>query len=129
MIVVVGEAVGKGGTRAHLARLFHVSVIEMMESVLWINLWEYPHTTTSLYVDAVERIAQPGDVVLLLGRRVVRAFGLEELPALGSVVRGAGVGPLVVAIPHPSGRNRWYNDADHALRATSALGHLWRVYR
>lgn len=127
MIVVVGESLGKGGTRSHLALLLDVDVPTMMSRVLWLNLWEYPYTTTSIYVDAVERIAREQDVVLLLGRRVVRAFGLAERGPFEVVARNAGVGPMLVPVPHPSGLNRWYNTPANVTAAETVLRRLWRI--
>lgn len=43
---------------------------------------------------------------VLLGRRVAEAFGVPDLPL------GAWRGNVTV-IPHPSGRNRWYNNPLH----------------
>lgn len=127
-IYVVGESLGRGGTRAHLARLLGLEEAEMMAAVVWINLWEYPGTDVRRYVDVVERVAEPGDAILLLGRRVARAFRLETLPPLGTLARSAGIGPVLVAVPHPSGRNRWYNDPDHAEDASAVLRAVWRRY-
>jgi len=129
MIIVVGESLGKGGTRSHLARLLDVSVPEMMAHVLWINLWEYPHTTTSIYVDAIERLAREEDAVLLLGRRVVRAFDLADRGPFEVVSRNAGLGPLIVPVPHPSGLNRWYNVPANVAAAETVLRSLWRINR
>ena len=127
MIIVVGESLGKGGTRSHLASLFGVSVPEMMARVLWINLWEYQYTTTSLYVEAIERMAREEDHVLLLGRRVVRAFGLADRGPFEVVSRNAGLGPLIVPVPHPSGLNRWYNAPAHRVVAELVLSSIWRI--
>lgn len=129
MIYVVGESLGRGGTRAHLARLVGLSESEMMTSLVWLNLWDHPGTDPRRYVALVETAAAPGDAVLLLGRRVVRAFGLEDLRPLGSVSRSAGIGPIIVAVPHPSGRNRWYNDPANAADAEDVLRSVWRLYR
>lgn len=50
--------------------------------------------------------------VVLLGRRVADAFGIDAF----WIPRGV-IGVEVVAIPHPSGRNRVYNDAVARRRA------------
>lgn len=127
-IYVVGESLGRGGTRAHLARLLGLDESEMMASVVWLNLWEYPGVDVSRYVDLVERSAEPGDAVLLLGRRVARAFGLGDIEPLGMVWRNGGIGPCIVAVPHPSGRNRWWNDSERADDAEMTLRSVWRVH-
>jgi len=123
MIWVVGEKQGAGGTRRRLAELLGVDVPDLMAEVLWLNLWEYPGTKTERYVQLVEEATQPGDVVWLLGRRVQRAFGLPQEPALTTIERSAG--STMLCLPHPSGLNRWWNDPDHVDDATIVLRALW----
>lgn len=45
------------------------------------------------------------DGVLLAGARVARAFGLQGQPWLS----WRATDPAVAVVPHPSGRNRWWN--------------------
>jgi len=129
MIYVVGEKQGTGGTRRRLAALLGVSVDEMMDAVVWINLWEYPGTRPERYVELIEDGARPRDAIILLGRRVARAFRLGDLRALGTVSRNAGHGPVIIALPHPSGLNRWWNDPDRLDDALIALRALWGTHR
>lgn len=87
MIYIVGERLGRGGTRSHLAALTGVTVAELMDAVVWINLWEYDGTRADRYVRMVEEVARPEDAIILLGRRVARAFGLDDVaPDRKSVV-------------------------------------------
>lgn len=126
MIVVVGESPGRGRSRTHLARMLDLSEEVMMTDVVWINIWDQPYSNERRYVEAIERMAEPGDAVLLLGRRVQRAFGLIHLAPLDTIARSGGLGPTFVAVPHPSGRNRWYNDPDHEEDARIVLRAIWR---
>lgn len=130
MIIVVGEKHGGDGaqTNTKLADMAGVSVETFMDAVLWINLWEYDGTDPLKYVRMIESVARPGDAVLMLGRAVARAFSLKELPALHDVVRGAGAGPSLILIPHPSGLNRWYNDPEHAAAAADVMKSVWLQY-
>ncbi len=57
--------------------------------------------------------------LLLLGVKVCNAFGIERPEWLGWY-RSLSAG-LMIAVPHPSGRNRWYNDADNVAKATQLL--------
>jgi hypothetical protein len=52
-------------------------------------------------------------IVLCWGPRVGQALGLEPDKPLwsASLVSPSGVNHVVAGIPHPSGRNRWWNDA------------------
>jgi hypothetical protein len=66
----------------------------------------------------------PGSVVVMLGREVGRAFGLSprflhpcpDYPEEGVVVR---------QLPHPSGRNPFYNHPTHRLLAGLLLSELY----
>jgi hypothetical protein len=129
VIYVVGEKQGSGATRRRLAALLGVPVETMMDAVVWINLWEYPGTRAERYVRLIEEGAEPRDAVILLGRRVTKAFGLGSLRALGTVSRNAGRGPIIIALPHPSGLNRWWNDPDRLDDAGIALRALWGTHR
>lgn len=66
-------------------------------------------------------IARRYHLVVLLGRRVQRAFGLELNEE--SVYRSSFFAPVeaaglkLVAVPHPSGTSRWWNDQNNRLCA------------
>jgi len=53
--------------------------------------------------------------VLLLGGNVAKAFGVHRRPILEWFQADAGL--LVAVFPHPSGVNRWWNDAGNRERA------------
>lgn len=60
-------------------------------------------------------------VVILCGRAAAAAFGLGDAPFLEwrDVDRAA-----VVVVPHPSGRNRWWNEEENRAAAERVLGWL-----
>ncbi len=127
MIVVVGIAPGRGGTIRHLAGLLGLEPNALTSNICWVNLWPHGETGSdeSLYVRLVEQGTRPGDLIVLLGREVAAAFALAHLEPLGTVERNAGAGPTILALPHPSGRNLWWNDPDHVAAATETLQRHW----
>ena len=62
--------------------------------------------------------------VVLLGRRVATAFGVGRVDYMEetAAIRGAAV----VVLPHPSGINRWYNDARNVARASAFMKRIAR---
>lgn len=131
MIWVIGERHGaaRGATNERLAQLIGVSADQLMDAVLWLNLWEYPGTRAERYVRLVEEAADDRDAIVLLGRRVQHAFGLDHAAPFSTVTRNAGRGPVIISIPHPSGLNRWWNDPDHQDDAAIALRAVWGSHR
>lgn len=57
-------------------------------------------------------------IVLLAGKRVAAAFGVRRLEYFREFRLGAS--PAAI-IPHPSGVNRWWNDAGNRRRASLFL--------
>jgi hypothetical protein len=125
MIYVVGERLGTGRSRHRLASLFGVSEEQMMEHVVWVNLWDYPGAVPDNYAAMIEQAALYTDTVVLLGRRVAGVFALGTKPWLTRIVRNAGAGPDVLVIPHPSGRNFWWNAKANEDAARSLLRAAW----
>lgn len=68
--------------------------------------------------EAAQREAIGGRVVVLLGRKVAEAFGLKGLPYLQWCRHRGG---RVVVVPHPSGVNRWWNEAANVAAAREVL--------
>lgn len=63
---------------------------------------------------------RPGQVLVLLGRKVAEAFGVPDLPPFGS--KQIIGGPLLVVLPHPSGLNRVWHEPGSVQRARTAIG-------
>lgn len=59
-----------------------------------------------------------GRRAVLLGSRVARAFGVDEIALFsGSHVTIDGWRLDYVRMPHPSGRSHWWNDPEHVAQA------------
>lgn len=132
MIYVIGESLGggQGYTSSHrMSDLLHVSHEAFMREVVWINLYDQPNTDPGKYVEMVDRASTPEDAIVLLGRRVAKEYGMEMLGPLSVARRHGGMGSTVVAFPHPSGLNRWWNRKDHVQMATETLQRIWREHR
>jgi hypothetical protein len=132
VIWVVGEERGRsdgqpgpGDSSARLASLCGVTQEQFLKAVAWINLFDHPGTDPVRYVRMVEKAAEPFDAIVMLGKRVQAAFLLDHLNPLESVERNGGIGPMLLALPHPSGRNRWYNDPDHVADASIVMRRVW----
>lgn len=61
--------------------------------------------------------AQGHNIIVLLGRRVATAFGYPRARWFEWVVDTPGDTRQFIVVPHPSGRNRWWNDSCHAQLA------------
>ena len=116
---------------------------------LWQMLAERTGATMRQYVDAFERrnlvVAQrfdrqvakanaaliyaelwgSGRTVVLLGQEVVRAFGIPPVLLHPQVIGGT----TWRQIPHPSGLNRWYNDAENVRLVGLLLEELYTKER
>ena len=53
-------------------------------------------------------LGMPDSIVILLGRRVARAFRFHESPWFKEWPQANGA--TIVVAPHPSGASRWWND-------------------
>lgn len=81
----------------------------------WANGDKFPLTAARVAAQAIEPLLRDR-VVVLVGRNVAEAFGhghldffvWEEAPAWGY---------HFATIPHPSGRNHWYNRPENLARA------------
>lgn len=63
---------------------------------------------------------RPGEVLVLLGRKVAEAFGVADVPEFGS--KQIIGGPLLVVLPHPSGLCRRWHEPGAIRRARTAIG-------
>lgn len=61
--------------------------------------------------------------ILMMGRKVQAAFDLKGLEYLHRyrINRDGFRDHVVIAFPHPSGINTWWNDADHVLQAEKLM--------
>lgn len=130
--IIVGEAPSKNehppspieGRIGHrLAACTGISFAEFLERFDRMNLLEVRQDTKEkgFEFDAVaasksaERLwsnFQRGQIVLLLGKRVAKAFAVKGEYFVKQNVAGADV----YVLPHPSGINRWWNDSRNGRR-------------
>jgi uracil-DNA glycosylase len=61
--------------------------------------------------------------IVLLGKNVARCFGFRDLPFLAEV---RVYGRRFLIFPHPSGRNRWWNERRNERRARQLLQRFLR---
>jgi len=125
-----GALDGDAGRR--LARLFGVPHEDLLRRTRRHNLLDpapeggsrWPARTAALEAEELfARLGGQGWLWLLLGRRVAEAFGL---PPREWLVWTEVMVDLAAAVPHPSGRNRWYNDPRRRRRAERFLRPLLR---
>lgn len=134
-ILVVGEMPGsplggpplEGATGARLAELMGLQWADYLRVTERLNLvpsWRLSWPA----VDARARAASlarlfPRRRSILLGRRVAEAFGIECLTGVFEAPEGG----LVMTLPHPSGRNRWYNSDGNRQTARLLLALMMRA--
>lgn len=73
------------------------------------------------FCSEIERLKRSWTLILL-GRKVCDAFRIEQPEWLGWY-RSLDWGPMV-AVPHPSGLNRWWNDKENERRAAVLLSSI-----
>jgi hypothetical protein len=71
---------------------------------------KFPMTKAKIAAAAIKPLLRDR-VVILVGRNVANAFGLEA--EFHSWVEGLHYCRLMAVVPHPSGRNHWYNKQEH----------------
>lgn len=125
-----------GCAGARLRELFGLSLTEYLRAFDRTNLgWRNGSDAAELRAAAwALRPLLAGRSALLLGRRVLRAFELGEPEPLSWLWLDCGRGPAwdvrrkrlarVAYLPHPSGRNRWYNEEENVRRAREFLREL-----
>lgn len=91
----------------------------------WFNLYAHePERWDPVEAKIIARLWSKANerrrwTLVLLGRKVCSAFELESPEWLGwyrSAIHG-----VMIAVPHPSGLNRWYNDPENTSRAAEVL--------
>lgn len=125
-----GSAAGKQGpldgpSGARLARLIGVSLQEFLDGFDRVNLfpehvpykdWDLLQAETAAW----RMMNDPGrGEIILLGRRVERAFyhGCRDKQFFRPFVSSIRFAQHVTVVPHPSGRNRFWNTPDNVEQA------------
>jgi hypothetical protein len=97
----------------------------------WINLYEVepsrwlPRDAALRAKEVVQRVPT-GTLLILLGGRVCHAFGIGRPVWLKCY--STEIWQPVLAVPHPSGLNRWWNDPANTERAARLLSAVARGY-
>lgn len=145
-VVFVGEApsrngnpddpLGMGpGSGARLADLMGMEQVSFCQRFARFNLNR--HHSSMFDVSEAKYNAQAiiwagmrrGDIAVLLGRKVAAVFGLNLAPWFTWHEKG---GRNLLVMPHPSGKNLWWNDEDNqqqARRVLSTLHKEWAKHR
>jgi hypothetical protein len=132
VIYVMGGSLASAQGHAassRLAQLIGIDEDAFIRGIVWISLFDHSGSDPAKYVEMVDRASTPADAILLVGRRVARVYGMETLGPLAVVRRHGGMGSTVVAIPHPSSLNRWWNSRDHQLSAAHTLRQIWNEHQ
>lgn len=108
--------------RTHASRQSYMDTFERRNLVRGIP-WDRTAAKARAYEMSCE-FEGTGRVVVLLGQEVRAAFGHPPLLIHPQVIGGCTFRQL----PHPSGRNRWYNDPDNLKVAELLLEELYHAY-
>ncbi len=136
-VLLVGEAPGKvpvppserltGPLGMRICALSAITMAEYRERTERLNLFDEPQPRWNRRLAAQSAAALWPRLfeghTILLGSRVADAFGFGEMPlfewiGLGYKDKATG---WVAKIPHPSGRNRFWNDATNRAEAEAFL--------
>lgn len=109
----------KTGTLGRLCHFIDIDPEEFVAFVQRVNLLQYhpgrwrrddvfPRREARIAARAVLPLIQ-GRNVVMLGRNVSQAFGVPELMPFHKWVDCDHLGVFFSVVPHPSGRNHWYN--------------------
>jgi len=71
--------------------------------------------------------AGPPRTVIFLGRRVARSFGFGSMTLFSPVTLGTQI--AMYQMPHPSGVNRWWNDAENCTLACAFMHKIVEEHR
>jgi uracil-DNA glycosylase len=131
--LIIGEAPGKHGDPtkpiegrigARLATCCGLSLQEFLDTFDRVNLLEeqpqdngkgthFNVKAAAKVAKVIERSLQPGQVVLILGKRAAAAFGLTHIQYFEWFALNHAKS---VVVPHPSGASRWWNTLDNELQ-------------
>ena len=113
---------GPRGTGGNLAKLMDVSVERMHRLADCINLFNYHGKFTRQdrrnRAKWIKRGAKHYSIVILLGGNVADAFDIAWWWNLCILREDCA---KFFILPHPSSRNRWYNDENNRVAAEYAL--------
>lgn len=139
MIIFVGEVTNPPGLEPRLAltgssgqRLARLAGVHFPAYLRMTRLNIDPSGTSDRATRAatarmIEDHWGSGDCIVMLGQEVQKAFGFKaELPPYDRVLGASGV--TLVAFPHPSGRNHYWNDPDNEATAARHLQDLIREF-
>jgi len=128
LLELIREHEPEYGPRDYLSDFFRTNLYPTRRAHVGKGMADADRDQIAFLRHYVEQIDVPD--VVLLGNRVVAAFNSlydEDLNWLKCRVIADGNGPRRFwALPHPSGRNRWYNDADNYAAAGKLLVTLAR---
>lgn len=112
-------------TGGRLASLIGITPERYMEAFDRVNVYPLPHPTTVFdlapYAENLCGVLR-GRQVVLLGHETASSFGLRDYRFMswkagtpGLIHYRSGQNPPFdwAVVPHPSGRNRWYNDLEN----------------
>lgn len=124
--LLIGEAPRAGypktGTSSsRVALLLGVDPGSLLDFIAWRNLFTEPQEGSGKgdafpmerARERASKFRMRTDTVVFLGRRVAAAFGVKSKYFEWTKVRGK----RAAVFPHPSGINRWWNDADNVDEA------------
>lgn len=132
MIYVIGGSLASAQGRAASSRIAHLIGIDeaaFIRGIVWVSLFDHSGSDPAKYVEMVDRASSPSDAIILIGRRVARVYGMETLGPLAAVRRHGGMGSTVVAVPHPSPLNRWWNNKANVTMASLTLKRIWSEHQ
>jgi len=130
--LIIGEAPGKHGDPrtpiegrigARLAEWCGLPFDEFLTTFQRINLLEVQPQDSGKGTDfnvraagkvarAMQYLFEPGQVVIVLGKRAGAAFGFTNIEYFQKATLN---GAAVYVVPHPSGVNRWFNEPENEL--------------
>ena len=113
-------------TGGRLAKMMGLRRSEYLIRTRRINLINEPKWSTKTareHAKLIKMIIPDYACAVFLGKRVINAFGCGdlEIAALLKARFARGEPGVVLCLPHPSGKNLWYNDERNAEKAEAAL--------
>jgi uracil-DNA glycosylase len=122
---------GRIGLR--LAELAGVDLAHYLAHTDRVNVWPTPVAANAWPEAEVKARAEKivegrffeGRVIVLFGELVATAFGVDFDPDVLTTPHHGPRRTRIYVLPHPSGRNRWWNDAANVARAAEIARRIW----